>query len=283
MILKIVGLTVILLLIISRIFLHLISKNPHHKNKNTPESIGLSYKDLSIPTENNKNLHAWYIENINPAPAMVLIMHGWGRNGERMLDCANELYQEGYDILLPDARNHGDSDKDFYSSIKQFRDDILKSVDYAGSKLLKDKQKLFILGHSIGGAASILAAGKSDKVSALVTSGAFSDPETMIKFSLGQFNVPYFPIIYVLLKYIQYRLKTKFEFIRPEAVISQVNIPCLLVHGSKDSVVPVSEFKRLKNACPKCNTLLIDSAGHSNLRKYPEFFPGIKSFFRNNC
>ncbi len=271
---------VLFLFLFFRLLVHMISRNSRLPNTVNPESTGLEYSDLSIPTENGKMLHAWHLKNKGASPALILIMHGWGRNAARMLDCVNELFQDGYDILAPDARNHGESDGDFYSSVKMFKEDILSCVRYAKTQLMTPEQKLFILGHSIGGSGSILATAESADVDALATTGAFSDPETIITRSLRQIGMPRFPVIQMMLWYIQKKLGVSFEEIRPERAIQTIKVPVLLVHGQQDKVVPYSEFQRLENACTSCRTLVYPQAGHSDIRHIPSFFPDLKSFYK---
>jgi pimeloyl-ACP methyl ester carboxylesterase len=54
----------------------------------------------------------------------VAIMHGWGGNADHMLPFAALLHAAGHATLLLDARNHGSSDSDDFSSMPRFAEAI---------------------------------------------------------------------------------------------------------------------------------------------------------------
>jgi pimeloyl-ACP methyl ester carboxylesterase len=51
------------------------------------------------------------------ATRIVLVLHGWGNNAEQMLPIAAPLWRAGLNVLLSDARNHGNSDSDLLTAL----------------------------------------------------------------------------------------------------------------------------------------------------------------------
>jgi pimeloyl-ACP methyl ester carboxylesterase len=49
----------------------------------------------------------------------------------------------------------------------------------------------------------------------------------------------------------------------------QINIPCLLIHGTKDEAVPVEEVWALKKKIRHSEILLIESSNHTFGCKHP--------------
>ncbi len=83
----------------------------------------LPWRQVRIPTANDKRLFGWFIPAAEQAPALV-VMHGWGGNAEMMLPLAAPLHAAGYTLLLLDARCHGRSDSDSFASLPRFAEDI---------------------------------------------------------------------------------------------------------------------------------------------------------------
>lgn len=73
---------------------------PRIIEQGSPEQYGLTYREVSIPTENGKRLFAWFVPPpaAGPAPA-VAVLHGWGGNAEMMLPLAQPLHSAGYAVL----------------------------------------------------------------------------------------------------------------------------------------------------------------------------------------
>jgi dipeptidyl aminopeptidase/acylaminoacyl peptidase len=71
-----------------------------------------------------------------------------------MLPFAALLHRAGLAVLLLDARNHGDSDDDSFSSIPRFAEDLEQGLGWLARQPRIDPQRLFLLGHSVGAAAS---------------------------------------------------------------------------------------------------------------------------------
>ena len=84
-----------------------------------------NFSEINFKTENDRNLYGWWIDGNKDAPLLILV-HGWGRNCGRMLPYIEKLYKEGYNLLAFDSRNHGISDKDEFSSMPKFTEDILE-------------------------------------------------------------------------------------------------------------------------------------------------------------
>lgn len=80
---------------------------------------GLGFERVRIPTVRGRCLFGWLL----PAPGSartVVALHGWGSNAELMLPIAAPLRRAGLNVLLCDARNHGQSYSDTFSSLPGF-------------------------------------------------------------------------------------------------------------------------------------------------------------------
>lgn len=214
--------------------------------KSTPEGIGLEYSEMHFLTANRKQLFAWFIPAPGPGPAPALaILHGWGGNAEMMLPLAVPLHRAGYALLLFDARSHGQSDLDTFSSMPRFAEDIEHAVDWLKCQPGVDPARVGLAGHSVGAAAALLAASRRDDLAAVVSIAAFAHPRTVMRRMLAAWRVPYIPVGWYILQYVQHVIGHRFDDIAPLNTIARLRCPVLLVHGSEDATVPVAEAQAL--------------------------------------
>lgn len=86
---------------------------------------------MNIAGPNGKTLFAWFV----PAPGTsktpaVLVMHGWGANVGMMLPSVAPLVGAGLAVLLLDARCHGASGDEAFTSLPRFAQDIEVRLDW---------------------------------------------------------------------------------------------------------------------------------------------------------
>jgi pimeloyl-ACP methyl ester carboxylesterase len=64
----------------------------------------------------HRTLFGWLLP-VPGATRTVVVLHGWGSNAEQMLPIAAPLWRAGLNVLLCDARNHGNSDSDVLTAL----------------------------------------------------------------------------------------------------------------------------------------------------------------------
>ncbi|GAB1393072.1 hypothetical protein MASR1M60_12350 [Rhodocyclaceae bacterium] len=208
----------------------------------TPTDVGLTHQEISISTENGKSLFGWFIpaKRQGRAPAVVLL-HGWGGNAETMLPLAQPLHEAGFALFFIDARCHGQSDEDSFASMPRFAEDLGHAIDWLKQRDDIDPQAIAAIGHSVGAAATLLAASKRDDIAAVVSIAAFTHPVAMMRRWFAAKGIPYMPVGLLMLRYVEWVIGHRFDAIAPINTIRRVRCPALLVHGEEDTTVPVSE------------------------------------------
>ncbi|MEZ5196522.1 MAG: alpha/beta fold hydrolase [Bacteroidales bacterium] len=241
-----------LLLIIGVCFLMMTKMytNKFEAHIKTPGDYGIPFETVRYQTRNNKKLYGWWIPSKkNSAVAQtILLVHGWNRNVGRMMPYIKELYPEGYNLLVFDSRNHGSSDADEFSSMPKFAEDIIASIDFLEKKAQMHCDDLMVIGLSMGGAASIFAASKDNRIAKIITVGAFAHPGEVMKREIQKRHVPYFPVIWMFLRYVQYKIGNSFDAIAPLNNIGKVKSKILLIQGEEDDVVPMEQAERIKTS-----------------------------------
>ena len=219
---------------------------PRIPEQGSPALRGLAYQTVSIPGARNKQLFGWYIPAPDNARApAVAVLHGWGSNAEMMLPVATPLNQAGYAVLLFDARCHGRSDGDNFASLPRFAEDLDCALGWLAQQPGVDAAKIAVLGHSVGAGAVLLAASRRKDLAAVISVAAFSHPANMMRRFLAARHVPYMPFGWYVMRYVQHIIGHRFDAIAPRHTITQIHCPVLLVHGSGDTVIPVSEAREI--------------------------------------
>lgn len=208
----------------------------------TPADIGLHHQDVAIPTENGKILFGWFIAAQRaPGAPVVVLLHGWGGNAETLLPLARPLHEAGFATLFIDARCHGKSDDDSFASMPRFAEDLGHAIDWLKRRDDVDPQAIAAVGHSVGAAAALLAASRRSDLAAVVSIAAFSHPVAMMRRWFGFRGIPYVPLGWLMLRYVEWVIGHHFDDIAPINTIRLVRCPTLLVHGGDDITVPVAE------------------------------------------
>ncbi|MCB5160406.1 alpha/beta hydrolase [Marinomonas algarum] len=266
----IIAFLVILIVALSvfALMIHFGFRAPREVNKETPQSqLAIDYVQLTIPAENNKQLSAWLLP-VKDAQSTVVILHGWGSNSEMMLPLAKPFYDAGMNVLLFDARSHGDSEGDTFSSLPRFSEDLHSALDWYKQQYSERSKKLAVLGHSVGAGAVLLAASQRQDVDAVISISAFAHPKWMMQRYLSSVHIPpsfQAPVI----RYVEWVIGQPFDSFAPIKTACQIQSPVLIVHGNADRVIPVDDARVIMNHCTKGHLQLIevDGAGHDSVDK----------------
>lgn len=212
----------------------------------SPADLGLRYEAVSIPTENGKQLFGWFVPAIGDAKApAVIALHGWGGNAETLLPLLGPLHAAGLAVVLFDARCHGRSDADDFTSLPRFAEDAHHVMNWLQQQPTVDPARIALVGHSVGAAAAMLLASRRDDVAALVCLAAFAHPVAMMRRLLTAQRIPYWPAGFLILRYVQLVIGHRFDDIAPTTTVRKLRCPTLLVHGADDTTVPVEEARAI--------------------------------------
>jgi len=246
-----------------------------------PERVPFQVEEIKIPLEDGRHLYGWWIPADKNAPT-IIFAHGWGRNAHRMLPYLKKFCCNGFNMLAFDARGHGNSDPDKYSNLVKFAEDIIASVDFVDHNQKTQNKDFYLVGLSIGGAGSIYAAAHDKRIKKVVTVGAFAHPASVMKKQFKDHYIPYYPMIWLMFRYLKIFQKLDLNKIAPEKHIASSEASFLLIHGEKDMTVPVAEGKRLvKAAGDNADLWIIPGRGHSDCHLEKGFWEKVIGFMKN--
>jgi len=217
-------------------------------------------RELRIAGPNERRLFARLVMptrlDASPVPA-VLAMHGWGANAGLMGPVVPPLQSAGFATLLLDARCHGRSDDEDFSSLPRFAEDIAAGLAWLRQQPEIAPDRIALLGHSVGAGAAILHASRLHDVRAVVSLSAFAHPREVMRRLLAQHHIPFTPIGWYVLRHVQRVIGTSFDAIAPLNTLPQVRCPVLLVHGRDDRTVPFGDALRLRAVSPGAELLAL--------------------------
>ncbi|MGM0534908.1 MAG: alpha/beta hydrolase [Pseudomonadota bacterium] len=204
---------------------------------------GVTGETVTLATRRGRSLTGWWLPG--EGRGTVVITHGWGANRELMLPLAMPLQAAGWNVLLFDARNHGDSDADSFSSMPRFAEDTEAALAWLRARPGLADAPVALLGHSVGAAAVLLAASRRDDIAAVISLSAFAHPDGMMRRWLAEKGLPFFPVGWYVMRYVERVIGHRFAAIAPVTTLPQIRCPVLLVHGRDDRVIPPSDAERL--------------------------------------
>jgi pimeloyl-ACP methyl ester carboxylesterase len=219
---------------------------PSREILQTPAAAGLDFADLHITTPDGERLHAWWVPTTGPTLGHVLLLHGNAGNiGDRVPHIAL-LAAAGFDVLAFDPRGYG------RSTGRPSEQGTYRDARAALAALERqegvDPQRVLYLGESLGGAVALELAIHRPPA-ALVLQSAFTDIRDM-----ARLHYPFIPRALVPDAYPSLRR------------IRHLDAPLLVLHGARDTIVPLMHGEELFHAAPEPKHLeIFPHAAHNDL------------------
>jgi alpha-beta hydrolase superfamily lysophospholipase len=261
---------------------HIAFRAPRRIERDSPVDYGIACEEIHIRMGGSRQLFAWWLPVADTAPTLVML-HGWGGNAELMLPLAQPLRQAGLNILLLDARKHGRSDSAGFSSLPPFAEDVGAAVDWAKARSSDPLKRVVLLGHSVGAGAVLLEASRRGDIAAVISIAAFAHPAWMMCRCLARFGLPGF-CVSRLLPYVKWVIGHRFSDIAPMNTACHVRCPILLVHGTADETVLVTDARMIQDQCRerRLERLLIDGGGHDSVGHIEQHADRLAAFLRKS-
>jgi uncharacterized protein len=190
---------------------------PHRGLEATPATVGLTFEDVELTTEDGIRVHGWYLPAPHPAPTL-LFFHGNAGNISHRLASLQIFHQLGVNTLIIDYRGFGRSEG--RPSEQGTYHDATAAWRYLTETRKTPAGEIVIFGRSLGGA---VAAWLAERVSprALILESAFlSIPE------VGAESYPFLPV----------RLLSRFKY-ETGRHVAAVQVPVLIAHSPDDEVI----------------------------------------------
>lgn len=216
-----------------------------------------SYDDLSLVAQ--------FIENETDDQKAVILAHGFRNTSDDMGKLAKFYYDRGFDILLPDARGHGESEGDY---IGYGWHDRLDYVDWI--HLLIEEygtENIILHGNSMGAATVLMTSGEElpEEVKGIIADSSYSTIKDELAHQLQHlYGLPAFPLLEVT----SVISKTRAGYMLGEGSATQQvkknTLPLLIIHGEDDDLVPTDMAHEIYNEAGGEKELwLVPETGHT--------------------
>ncbi|WP_147607043.1 alpha/beta fold hydrolase [Enterococcus sp. DA9] len=232
------------------------------------------------------DVYAYYVDQ---GSDKIVMIHGGFRgnwNNGIVTEEYNDFYKAGYNLLFVDSRATGNSGGDNVTYGQYESDDVLYWINQEVRE--RPSQKILLYGGSMGAATmmSVLAKDIPVNVKGIIENCGFASIDEQLRFTYSQTVVPALPpaiknqldiigdqehedLFMGLLK--QYYFDQEMH-LDPTAALPTIgmsgSLPKLIIHGTADDVVPVSNAQKLYElAGGYKDLLLVEGAGHGKAQE----------------
>jgi len=218
----------------------------------TPDRVGMPFEVVRIPSGSGSErgeMYGWWIPAEQPDAPTILYLHGNDINISGVQDIAHayRLHSMEYNLLMVDYRGYGKSTGGEPSEAKVY-EDAEAAWDYLAKRIGSSK-RIFIYGHSLGGAIAIDLAVHHPEAAGLIVESTFTTMTDM-----GKREYKYLPVEWLLNQYFDSLHK-----------VGKLKIPVLYIHGTKDKLIPYRMSEQLFEKSPQPKFLkLIEGGGHGD-------------------
>lgn len=206
-------------------------------------------------------------ENKTGVDKLVICFHGYTGEGlSNHIAIADYFLKQGYAMLLPDARAHGESEGEYIGFGCLDRKDALSWIDWTIGKCGEDV-KILLHGTSMGGATVLMTSGLElpPNVKGIVSDCGFTSPKEVFTHVLNHmYHLPAFPAIQGANLLNKKLAGYGMDECNAKREVQKAKVPILFIHGSADTFVPCSMCHEIyKNCASPKRKLIIEGAGHA--------------------
>jgi len=226
----------------------------------TPEALGLDFESVSIGTEDDLRLHAWWIP-ANPARGVLLFCHGNAGNISHRLDSIRQFHELGLSVLIFDYRGYGESEGK-PSEAGTYRD-VTAVWRYLTGKRGIPPEKVVVFGRSLGAAVAAHLAARVEP-GAVVLESAFTSVADM-----AARLYPWLPVRWLVR--IDYPVARDIQAIRA---------PVLILHSPNDEIIPYDMGRTLYELAHEPKEFIELRGGHNDgwLLSEPDYSTAVDAF-----
>ena len=240
-------------------------------------------EDRWLTSRDGLSLHGLYVPQEEDSHLYAVICHGYGSSPHHMGNSAVSFYDMGFNLLLPAARAHEQSEGAYAGMGWPERLDV---VDWINTLTEQDPDAQIILyGVSMGGATVMMVSGEElpGNVKCSVEDCGYSSVWDEFALQLQEmFGLPTFPVLNAASLVCQIRAGYGFQEASAVKQLARTQLPMLFIHGEEDAFVPYSMLDVVYEACasPEKVRLSVPGAVHAeSASTAPELYWGTVSDF----
>ena len=214
----------------------------------------------------------------------ILFVHGRSAGWSEALPISERFYADGYNVVLWERAGR---------TIQYGREgilDVLRVVERVGQHPAVDRDKIFVLGLSLGAAIALGAAAQDEKrqIAAVIADSPYSDLKSVALHYVTVFGcIPKllaWPSAFVMFRVAKAVHHVEVKSCNPSDWARRIQCPVLLIHGKNDWRIPPEHSVCLFNTIASRKDLwIVEGTGHTEaffhrphdyLRRVNEFTAG---------
>jgi pimeloyl-ACP methyl ester carboxylesterase len=232
---------------------------PRHQPRSGDEAFLTTGRRFAVPS-GREELAAWEWPSGRPDARTVVLVHGWGSRAGRFSTMGQALVAGGFRVVAYDAPAHGRS-TGRRASLIEFAQ-ALHSVRHAVGPVHA------VVGHSLGGAAGVLALRDGLAADRAVLIAA---PADVVRFSTAFADHLRIPTVArtAMRRNLEVRLNARWDDLHLPAIVRGLRAAALVVHDREDADVPFSHAEEIAAAWPGARLLATKGLGHRAVLRDP--------------
>ena len=210
--------------------------------------------NISVMTADGLKLNGLYWPSENTGMPVIIFFHGNVQDYDFFLSRAREFSDAGYGFLLAEYRGYGGnpgkpSEEGLYYDARAYINALSKKFGTPVSNMV-------FIGYSLGTGVAVQMALEYKDVAGLVLQGAYIATSDVAKMKYWMF-----PVDFVMQD--QYRSIDK---------IADVKAPLLMIHGARDTTIPIKLAEDLYSAAKRSKLFIrLEHAGHNDIYDHDAF------------
>lgn len=213
---------------------------------------------------------------------LVVLGHGVTGNKDRplLVELANQLSEHGWPTLRVSFSGNGASEGNFTDScITKEVKDLSSVIEEVGQG-----RRIAYIGHSMGGAVGVLTAARDERIKLLVSLAGMVNTADFVKREFGDvtpgmgcmWDDPDCPLS-------QAYVDDLAQIGNTLAAAEELSLPCLLLHGKADDIIPSSDSRDLLKVLSSSSELVeIEGAEHSFEGYYDQVSTAVCDFLEKH-
>jgi pimeloyl-ACP methyl ester carboxylesterase len=225
-----------------------------------PENYGMAYEAVRFPAAvDNLSIAGWLFADPGKKGRLVVVVPGYRSHKAHMLREYTYWLAQSYGVLAIDPRGSGESGRAPFSFGDDERRDVAGAVAFARSR---GYRRVAVFGTSAGGAAAISEAAHDPAVQAVISDGAPASVHSGLSGYLAgkRYPLPGLGALAIMgaLSFHLGHVPAGGDVVRHVAALSPR--PLLLIHGTRDHVIPVSNVGEIARAADSRRTAVLTFA-----------------------
>ncbi len=232
---------------------------PGREIEATPASAGMDYEDVWLRTEDDVEIHGWFIHG--DSDQVLLFFHGNAGNISHRLFSIRQFLDLGLSVFIIDYRGYGQSGGHVTER------GLYRDADAAWRYLTEDRGivggDIVIFGRSLGGSVAAKLATTAEPRAVILESTFTSVPDA------AQDIYPWLPA-----RWLSRLRHSTAEYVR------DVRVPVLVVHSRDDEIIPFHHGESIFEAANEPRTMIALRGGHNDALASDElnYLQGLRAF-----